>query len=440
VVKRGRKPRLDWLRRACDVLPLTLAGLLAAGGSLFAYLHYGRGRLDHLLLALGLVGLAVIATAVFFVIVAALLVWRAARRDPGGEPLRAECGHLGATGFRLPALRFLPFVHVRWSWIEPRAEVVAAREGGRLVEQVRPVERDHFERIVRRIEVGEVFGFARIAFRVRQERAGRFAPWMGGLEQIHLAQGLAGGDEISHPDGPPTGDFFDMRRYGAGDPIRFILWKVFAKTRTLMVRTPENALSPDRRTVAYLVAGDGDEPAAGAARVAVSSGALGSSWLLGADGCGEPASSREEAIEVLARSARAAPDDTGALAGFLGKARGGVSTRAVVFVPARPGPWLERVAAAARGGSGQSRARVEFVVCTDGLAVDGRRSRWARAVLGPEKEGGEGNGAGSGAVRHDDLLAVVSALGATGASVLVVDRPGGRVVSGSSLARRGGES
>jgi hypothetical protein len=425
--RESARRRFEWARRARDLFPLTAAGLLAAGGCLVAYLHYGRARLDHILLAVGLIGFGLVAAAVLVVVLAALLVWRAARRAPAGDPLRAECGHLTATGFRLPSLRWLPFVHVRWSWASPVAEVVPAREGGALVEQVRPSERDHFDEVVRRIELGEVFGFARVAFRVRQARAGRFAPWKGGLQQVNVAHGLAGGDDISHPDGSPTGDFFDMRRYGAGDPIRFILWKVFAKTRDLLVRTPEAAISPDRRTIAYLVAGEGDEPAAGAARVAVDTGALGSSWVLGADGCGEAASSPEQALEVLSKSSRAEPGDSGALGEFLGRMKRGPAMRAVVFVPARPGPWVQRVAAAARGTSAGSHARVEFIVCTDGIGADQRRSLWQRAALAPPADDGLFT------TRQSDLVAVVDALTATGANVLVVDRPGGRLVSGRSL-------
>lgn len=417
---------LDRLRRVRDLFPFTVGGLLLVGGCLLAYLYYGRQRLDHVLLAIGVIGLALVAVSTLAVLIATLLVWRASRRVPVGEPLQAECGHVTPTDFSLPALRWLPFVDVSWTWLEPRAEVTMRRQRGRLHEELRPTERDHFQRIVRRIQIAEVFGFARIAFRSRQERSGRFVPWVGALDKMHIASGLAGGDAMAHPEGSPVGDFYDMRSYSAGDPIRFILWKVFARTRDLMVRTPEAAMSPDRRTVAYLVAADGDEPAAGAARVAVDSGALGSKWLLGADGCGEAASSREEAMDVLARSRRAGADESGALGEFLGRVSKGAGTRAVVFVPARPGPWIQRVAAAARGPGGHY-PRVDFVVCTDGIGERQHRSRLARAALAPpgEKERVE--------ALQEDLIAVVDALAQTGANVLVVDRPGGRLVHGRNL-------
>jgi len=114
------------------------------------------------------------------------------------------------------------------------------------------------------------------------------------------------------------------------------------------------------------------------------------------------------------------------LGAFLGRVSKGAGTRAVVFVPARPGPWIQRVAAAARGPGG-AYPRVDFVVCTDGIGERQHRSRLARAALSPpeEKQIVE--------ALQEDLIAVVDALAQTGANVLVVDRPGGRLVHGRNL-------
>jgi hypothetical protein len=414
------------IKRVRDLFPFTVGGLILIGASLLATLYYGKHRLDHILLAVGVVGLSLSAISTLFVGIAALITWRAARKIKGGEPLLSECGHAQPTGFSLPSLWWLPFVDIRWTWLEPTAKVIARRKGRRVIEEIEPAERDNFPAIVRRIEIGEVFGVARIAFHIRQDRPGRFAPWIGGLEGMQVAHGLSGGDQMAHPEGSASGDYYDMRRYGAGDPIKFVLWKVFARTRDLLVRTPEYAIAPDQRTVAYLVAADGDEPAAGAARIAVDSGALGTKWVLGADGCPEPASNGDEAIEVLTRSARADENDSGSLAAFLTRVSKGPTTRAVVFVPARPGPWMDKVTAAAAGAPGQY-PRVEFVVCTDGIGERVHRSRWSKAALVADD-----SGAPAPAV-HEDLVAVVDALSQTGANVLIVDRPGGRLVNGRNL-------
>ena len=100
------------------------------------------------------------------------------------------------------------------------------------------------------------------------------------------------------------GDRVELRRYVPGDSARFIHWKVFGRTRKLMVRVPERALSRARRTVAYLVAGAHDEAAAAAARAAIEEEALGTDWQFAADGSPEATSDRSEAIHKVMASSR----------------------------------------------------------------------------------------------------------------------------------------
>ena len=66
-----------------------------------------------------------------------------------------------------------------------------------------------------------------------------------------------------------------------GDPLRHILWKTFARTRRLLVRMPERAIAPQPITVAFLVAGEHDEPTASAARLYLERGLVGKFFLLG---------------------------------------------------------------------------------------------------------------------------------------------------------------
>ena len=67
------------------------------------------------------------------------------------------------------------------------------------------------------------------------------------------------------------------------DSPRLILWKVYARTRRLFVRTSERALEAAPRTCAYLVADPQDEAAATLARTVLERGLLGDRWRFGAD-------------------------------------------------------------------------------------------------------------------------------------------------------------
>jgi hypothetical protein len=247
-----------------------------------------------------------------------------------------------------------------------------------------------------------------------------------------LLEAMSGGDMRSHPAGPPDGDLVDMRRYVAGDPMKRILWKTYARTRALMVRLPERALAPTRRTVAYLVAAEGDEPAAGVARLALESGALGPDWRFCADGGERDVESVEEALELIVRSRAARSEGGLGLAAFLGRAAALGAYRCVLFVSPRPGPgpgdgrWLEVVEAALRQQAGVG--QMEIIIGIDGV-VDERRGRgWRRWVLRPPRDE-----ATELAARRGEVERVAARLGAAGARVVLADRNTGRA---STLAVR----
>lgn len=421
---------LAWLRTAArvvvDLFPLTPLGALVLGGCAFALVSYGIRRIDLVLLVMSVVGLALGAITLIVVAATSLAAYLALRKRVGGESLRLECGYATRTGFSFSTLWYVPFVKIRWDWVSPEARVNLVSLRRRLHEEITPARRGLYDEIVRRVEVSDAFGLMRVAFKVAERRSLRLAPSMGSLKQMHVVRSISGGDNISHPAGPPEGERADMRHYAPGDPIKFVLWKVFARSRQLVVRTPERAISPVRQTVAYLVAGDGDEPAAGAARVAVDSGALGSEWVLGADGNEGLAKSAPQAMELLAKSAHATPEQQGAgLGRFLNSATpgGGSVGRAVVFVPATTGPWLDRVLAAvrARSSPNQAMSPVEFVVCADGISRTPKPSLFARLALTPEAR------AAQGPVHASDVAKVVAALSSARARVLIVDRTAGRV-------------
>ncbi|MFT4975636.1 MAG: hypothetical protein ACI8S6_001523, partial [Myxococcota bacterium] len=326
--------------------------------------------------------------------------------------------------FHLPSLWWLPLVTTEWQWTSPPVTLTRSARAERII----PLRRGRYDEVVRAVEVGDVFGLCSIRFTSRQPAALRFLPSTGGLRDMRVIQGLSGGDQIGHPEGEPVGDRMDMRRYGDGDPIRYVLWKVYARSRELMVRTPERAFSPSRQTIAYLVAGPGDAAAAGAARVAVESGAMGGDWRLGADGASQIADSSGPAIDLILRSAETTAATSGAgLQRFLDAPEVGAGRRAMVFVPPRPGPWLDRVRAVS-----SSSAKVEYLVCVDGL----RRRRpgvlsggLGRLLLRPAE------GAEEADSDWQQLQSVLKALGQNGGQVMIVDRAAGAVYPATQLQR-----
>jgi hypothetical protein len=421
-------------RRLVDLFPFTPLGLVTMGAAGFALRRYGFGRVDLLYLVIGAVGLALAGLCFVltsFASIGLALGLRWARRravEEGAPPLRLECGVRAATGFSLPSLWYLPMIRARWSWTHPEADVHTVARSGRLEEHVTPVRRGLEETIVRRVEIGDAFALTKIAFPYRETRSVRAVPNTGALERIRLSRSIAAGEDTYDPEGAAEGERIDLREYAPGDPIRFILWKVFAKTRQLVVRTPERAISPARRAFAYVVAGHGDEPAAGVARKAVETGALGASFVVGADGVPDDARTADEALELLARSGSTNAEGASGLAAFLRRAAPGPATRALVFVPAFDGPWRTQLLAAARS---RSRSGLHVVVCTDGLDRTRSRSLVKRLAFGSPRHRDK--------PKLHEVEALVRALAQAGAEVVLVDRARGRVYAGATVLARAKE-
>lgn len=412
----------QWLRRIVDLFPLTGLGVFVVAASAVALLYFGLKKLDLVLLVIGGTFLTLAVLGLLAVVATSLLLWRHLRRRPSSaDTIDVECGHPHRTGFSIGAVRYIPFVDVTWTWVKPLAHSRVVVDRGRLVEEVTGLRRGIVSGVSRRFVVRDAFGLSQIGWVAQDNQPLRFTPSVGALQNIEVLRGMSAGEDLPHPEAPASGGPFDMRHYTPGDPIRFVLWKVFAKSRELIVRTPERALAPARQTAAYLVTGQADEAAAGAARLAVAAGALGTGWTLGADGC-DAASTSGRALDVLTRSAGTPTERGGAdLAPFIDAHSEGASSRMVIFVPGRPGPWQERVTAAVRAYG----SRVELVVCVDGIAAPRKRGI-AGMLRRPDH-----NAAQTPGVPLSDVQEVVRTMG--GVKVTVIDRRSGQIFTAEHM-------
>jgi hypothetical protein len=365
------------MRRALDKLPPTVLGLLFAAAASIALFDYGLGRIDLVLLVCGAVALGVWALLLLIVVVTAIVLFVTMRRQVTAAPVRGEAGYPRRTTFTAPVLRFVPLLRCRWHWVDPaEAVAVAVPRGGRQEEEVTPTARWRVETVERRMVVEDVLGLMRVAWRHKQCAPMCVLPNVGQFRQMPVIRALAGGEDLPLPMGDPVGDRVDYRRYGPGDPLKTILWKTFARTRQVMVRTPERAIAPAQRTVVYLVAAPWDEPAAAAARVAIEVGILGANGRFGTDGQSAAGTADPElALEWIAGSVAARHRCGADLEPFLREAERLGRVRGIIFVPAAPGPWLDRVAGVVAG-----RCRMlDVVVATDGVEL--RAPSWLHRLV-----------------------------------------------------------
>ena len=415
------------VRRVLDLFPFTALGLLVLGASAYSLFEVGLKRADLILLIIGAMGLGMGAIALLATSFTALGLWLQLRKVGGGDKLGMECGFSTRSGFSVSTLWFIPFVKLGWSWLNPVAVVELKKHNRRFHEVVTPTRRGLCDEVVRKVDIGDAFGLTKISFRMREERDVRFYPSVGNLRKMDVVRSIASGEDMPHPGGQPEGERADLRRYNPGDPVRFILWKVFAKTREIVIRTPERAIAPARQTCAYLVAGAGAAAAARAAREAEEARSRGTHWVLGADRPAQPAKHKIKALEVLARSGNCDDEQAGAgLSRFLQKHAATGGARVVVFVPPKPGPWLEKVMAAAKARSSPTRGSpVEFVVCMDGMIKSPKTSWLGNIALDAATP--ENAQPGMVLAKSTDVSSVINTLAATRSNVVLIDRRAGRV-------------
>ncbi len=404
-------------RRAADVWPFTTLGMALGLFASVSLVSFGFKKLDLVLLVLGYGGAGLLAISSVVVASTALGLWLRLRRAAfRWSTSTFETGAPLPTGFSLPSLWWLPLVELRWSWVSPDAIVADhVSEGGRFRERVTLRRRGIFPSITRRIVVQDAFGLSRIAFRHRQPGPIEVRPHVGGIRRLPVLTSLTGGEEYPHPMGLEDGDRVELRRYVPGDSARFIHWKVFGRTRKLMVRTPERALTRARRTVAYLVAGAHDEAAAAAARVAIEEEALGTDWQFAADGSPEATSDRSEALHKVVTSSGFAGQSGSGMKRFLAEVDPRGPAALVVFAPPTMGGWLDEM----RSLTTRRYGRVRVVIAVDAVHDPHAQSRWQRWLLTP---------IGPSGVERGDLERVGRALGQLRCEVVIIDRVSGRVL------------
>lgn len=350
------------LGKVWGYLPISLAGLLIVPGAYLVLRYDGLKNLDMVVVSLGagLVILGLCSIALVALRAAHVYLWL--RKHTSSLVLTTETGQHGISEFAIPGAWWLPFVNVSWKWLTPPASVDPVYERGRFKETVFFERRGVHEELVREFMVEDLFRLAKVRFQWSCPAQIKVLPHFGKLLEPPLLIRLSSGDEISDPRGEPVGDRVDMRQYVRGDSPRTILWKVFARTRRLMVRVPERALAARPRVCSYLMCGLGDEPAAALGRVVLEKNLLGQGWRFGSDGQPGYDTQLSDAILRIARSGnREGAPDTSGLVQFLDSARADGYAQCLLLLP--PKLPIAREVAQVVAAAGMA-----VTVC---LAVDG---------------------------------------------------------------------
>jgi len=366
--------------------PFSVAGLSVLALALLALQGFGYRRMDLVVFALTVCALSIVIFSVLMVTVAGLLLRRRLRRFTGESlpSCKAEAGFPNETGFRLPALAWLPLMTLEWHVIAPDRFATVNRinpDDNTVDEEVTPGQRCRSNHIVRLFTLRDVLGLCRFSWRQSQPMPLQVLPQTGRIRTLPVLRSMESEDGIPNPSGRPEGDRMDIRRYAAGDSVRDIMWRVYARNRNLNVRLAEKSVFHTDRTLAYLVSGNADEAAAGVARFALSQGAIGSPWVFGADASEDSANSLAAALPLIAGSrlistGLASPEPNYGLERFLDR-QGSSQSACIIFVPATPGPWTDNLRHTLRTYPGP----FSVVFCTDGISNERPKPWWQTLIL-----------------------------------------------------------
>lgn len=330
----------DRLRR---MFPLRAGALVLLATAAALVFLWAPKQADFLLYPAGLVALLLVVVCTVLVMLGTLWLRRTVKALPVTVPEQLETTRRTGTGFRIPSLGRWLVLDVTLTWVEPKGlEVSLEPMDGLLAEVVTANERGRYTRLIRRFTVEDVFGLTRSSFDVEWPLALAITP-AAAKQGAQLAAGRSQGETLANPAGRTEGDLVEMRQYAHGDSMRHVLWKVYARSRKLLVRMPERSLSPGPVSVAFFIAGEDDEASAGAARLYVEAGLLGSDLLFTADGSLTPARSARDAVEQLVDSATHRQEGGNGLDAAAAQIDPGRLTACLLFVPAVDGAWRHRV-------------------------------------------------------------------------------------------------
>ena len=221
--------------------PFSWGSLILLLGAYWSFIKIGRDELDYILIVVGAISLSLVILAVFGTLIGTLYAVVTLRKYRQAKDIRIVEGFSCQTGFHFSIPWWVPLVQCRWRWVNPNVSITIEKDG----ETVSFPRRGHWKNIQREFWISDIFAICRVRF-VRDMNIDLLVEAnIGKLAAPVFAIGMQDGGENPHPMGKPYGDRVDMRNYAPGDPVRYILWKTYARTGELVVRTPERALQPD---------------------------------------------------------------------------------------------------------------------------------------------------------------------------------------------------
>lgn len=328
------------------LFPLTWLSIVLGCVIYYAWFREATAHANQILYAGILLWIFAFVVILLICILTAILVFVVTRRANRGLLLEAKTSagaHLESE-YRVFCPFFMPFVAIDIEMVPSSIQRVEKRSPLWSSEKLMPVERGRHHSLRRNVIVHDIFGLTEIRFPMFQKSSLVVEPAKSNYH-VSAFQTRTSGDGYSHPEGDPRGELIEMRRYQAGDPLRLVLWKVFARSRKLVVRAPEPAIVDEKDMFVYFISGSDDEPSASLARAFLEGIGLDKSneMNFAADGAKRLVDNENEGISDLVDSIvhrERGGQDLLTIAPLVSQ---GAMAHCYLLVPSKPGKWLDFV-------------------------------------------------------------------------------------------------
>ncbi len=332
-------------RRIRGFFPITWSGLLFVCLAYLVWFGEVAKHSNQILFAAVLWFAAAVAVIFVFeclgTLIVALATVRANREERAFDAL--ETGQVVESGYRVYRPFYLPFIQVEIETTEAPYTSTFRASHTWYNEMAKMSVRGRYTSVEHLVTVRDLFGMFAITFPHTTTFFAEIKPATSHFESIQLSARTSG-EGYSYPAGEAKGELVEMRRYQAGDPLRYVLWRVFARSRKLLVRAPEPAIVEEQEMFVYFIASQNDEPSASLTRAFLSTLEDTDAELhFCADGANrvttnakdalwdvvESVNHREHGAETMEEQARAIPQQA--------------LRRCFVMVPPQKGAWLDHV-------------------------------------------------------------------------------------------------
>lgn len=266
-ITRSMKNALNKFRM---IWPLTIRGVLITAIIYFCILSLGMQESDLVASIVGAILLICLLTFLLVLIPSSISIKRSLKLDnlgtQGKSHSKEECGlSLSLSNFKVPPLfsldieRVFDLTHVVNPKDHPISSKVFQCRGSfknphQIISPLSFPHRGIFKQKHFLLNLSDYFGLTKISWRLQSPMSFSIYAQDKQIEPIPIMLASSVSGDLTSATDIRSGDLFDTKQYQAGDSLKRVLWKVYARSEELIVRYPEPAIIPEGELVAYCIA------------------------------------------------------------------------------------------------------------------------------------------------------------------------------------------